>query len=84
MARGFESKDVEQQQQEMLERRAAARAPVRPAEEIERERKREGLLLQRTRVVRDLEAAKGERHRQQLEAGLRFLDEQLDALRTET
>jgi hypothetical protein len=80
VARGFESKDVEQQQQEMLERRAAAKAPVKTPEQIERERKREGLLLQRTRVVRDLEAARGERHRAQLEGGLKFLDDQLKAL----
>jgi len=80
VARGLESKDVEQQQQEMLERRAAAKAPVKTPEEIARERKREDLLLQRTRVLRDLEAAKGDRHRAQLEAGLNFLDQQLKAL----
>lgn len=80
MARGFESKDVEQQQQEMLERRAAAKAQQKPPEELEKERKREGLLLQRTRVLREIESARTDRHRQQLESGLKFLDEQLAAL----
>jgi hypothetical protein len=81
VARGFESKDVEQQQQEMLERRAAAKARVKSAEEVARERKREDLLLQRTRVLRDIGAARGDRHRLQLESGLKFLDEQLAALK---
>lgn len=80
MARGFESKDVEQQQQEMLERRAAAKAPQKTPEELEKERKREGLLLQRTRVLREIESASNDRRRQQLESGLKFLDEQLAAL----
>jgi hypothetical protein len=80
MARGFESKDVEQQQQEMLDRRAAAKVPQKSPEELEVERKREGLLLQRTRVLREIESARNERHKRTLESGLKFLDEQLAAL----
>lgn len=80
MARGFESKDVEWQQQEAQERRAAARRPALTPEQIERQRKREGLELQRTRVRREIEASRNERHRQTLENGLKYLEEQLAAL----
>lgn len=80
MARGFESKDVEQQQQEALERRAAARLPRLTPEQIERERKRDSLQLQRTRVLHEIEACKDNRRRQMLESGLKYLDEQLALL----
>ncbi len=52
MARGFESKDVEQQQQDAEERRANARRVALSAEEAEVNRKRDGLMLQRTRILR--------------------------------
>ena len=83
MARGFESKDVEWQQQEAEERRAAARRQALTAEQIERQKKREGLELQRTRILREIETSRNERHRQTLEAGLRYLEEQLTALETD-
>jgi hypothetical protein len=83
VARGFESKDVEWQQQEAEERRAAARRQALTAEQIERQKKREGLELQRTRILREIETSRNERHRQTLEAGLRYLEEQLTALETD-
>jgi hypothetical protein len=84
VARGFESKDVEQQQQEALERRAAGRRPQPTPEEIERERKRDGLQLQRTRVLHEIEACRDDRRRKTLESGLKYLDEQLAALAKES
>lgn len=81
MARGFESKDVEQQQQDMLDRRAAAKLQAQNAVDLEQERKRDGIQLQRTRVLREIEGARNERHRQTLEIGLKFLDDQLNGLR---
>jgi hypothetical protein len=81
VARGFESKDVEQQQQDMLERRAAAKLQAQNAVDLEQERKRDGIQLQRTRVLREIESARNERHRQTLEIGLKFLDDQLAGLR---
>jgi hypothetical protein len=77
MARGFESKDVEQQQQDAAERRQRARLAVLSAEEAERNRKRDGLLLQRTRVLREIEVSTSDRHRLTLQNGLQYLDEQL-------
>lgn len=80
MARGFESKDVESQQQEMQERRAAAKLPAKTPEEVQKERQREGLQLQRTRVLKQLEGVTDARYRQTLERGLEYLEEQLKAL----
>ncbi|MEP6962702.1 MAG: hypothetical protein ABI995_11535, partial [Acidobacteriota bacterium] len=80
VARGFESKDVEQQQQDAEERRAMAKKAVISAERAEVERKRDGLMLQRTRVLREIEASSNERHRKTLETGLAYLDEQISGL----
>lgn len=80
MARGFESKDVESQQQEMQERRAAAKLPLKTPEEVAKERQRESLLLQRTRVQKQLEGVTDARYRETLERGLKYLEEQLKKL----
>lgn len=80
MARGFESKDVEWQQQEAEERRSAVRRPALTPAQIEILRKRESLELQRTRVLRELAACRAEQHRRTLEAGLEYLEQQLAAL----
>ena len=80
MARGFESKDVEQQQQDAEERRANARRVALSAEQAEVVRKRDGLLLQRTRILREIEISKDDRHRQTLQSGLQYLDEQIASL----
>jgi len=80
MARGWESKSVEQQQEEMAERRKSARAPISPsppAKEQQRNRKREGLLLSRGRLRQQLQVANHPRHRQMLEQAIAELDRQL-------
>jgi len=82
MARGWESKSVEQQQEEMLEQRKTARAPIspsRPPKEQQRNRKREGLLLSRGRLTQQLQAASHPRHRQMLEQAIAELDRQLSS-----
>ena len=75
MARGWESKSVEQQQEEAATSKSLA-APLTP-EQIAREKRRQGLLLSRQRVLQQLEAASNPRHRQMLEAALADLDAQL-------
>jgi len=80
VARGFESKDVEQQQQAAEERRANAQRAVISAELVEVDRKRDGIMLQRTRVLREIELSSNDRHRKTLESGLAYLDEQLTKL----
>jgi len=79
MARGWESKSVEQQQEERSERRKTARAPFSP-EHQRRNRKREGLLLSRERLTQQLQAAGNPRHRQMLEQSIAELDRQLSLL----
>jgi len=79
MARGWESKSVEQQQQEkMSERRKTVGAPISPDEQ-QRNRKREGLLLSRKRVSQLLQAAYNPRYRQMLEEAIAELDGQLSS-----
>jgi hypothetical protein len=81
MARGWESKSVEQQQEEMAEQRKTFRektfrAPI-SADEQQRNRKRAGLLLSRGRLTQQLQAASNPRHRQMLEQAMAELDRQL-------
>ena len=78
MARGWESKSVEQQQEEMSEQRKTVRAPVSPDEQ-QRNRKREGLLLSRKRLTQQLQTASNPRHRQLLEQAIAELDSQLSS-----
>jgi hypothetical protein len=78
MARGWESKSVEQQQEEMAERRKAA-GPVVSPEQRERERKRQGLLLSRQRLRQQLEVAQNPRHQQMLRQALAELEKQLSS-----
>jgi hypothetical protein len=79
MARGWESKSVEAQIESAHERSGKARPHLTP-EEAENERKREALLLQRTRVLRQLEGCQDERYRKTLSDGLAYLETQLTAL----
>jgi hypothetical protein len=76
MARGWESKSVEQQQEEMSEPRKTVRPPISP-EQQQRNRKREGLLLSRKRLTQQLQAASNPRHRHILEQAIAELDSQL-------
>jgi hypothetical protein len=78
MARGWESKSVESQM-ESLERRRPRPALPDP-DQLRKSQERESLLLSRTRVLRDLEAATNPRYRMTLEAALKHLDEKLAAL----
>ena len=82
MARGWESKSVEQQQEERAEQRKSAHAPVSPtppAEEQQRNRKREGLLLSKGRLTQQLQTASNPRHRQMLSQAIAELDRQLSS-----
>jgi len=78
MARGWESKSVEQQQEEMSERQKTVGAPISPDEQ-QRNRKRERLLLSRKRLTQQLQAAYNPRHRQMLEQAITELDRQLSS-----
>lgn len=76
MARGWESKSVEEQIRSARERESG-RPPRLTADQLEIERQRDSLLLQRTRVLHQLEACTDQRYRKTLESGLEFLENQL-------
>ena len=79
MARGWESKSVEAQQEDRQRRDQPASEPVTPEEAAKRARRRT-LELARARAVADLAAAASPAHRAMLEAALRALDEALKTL----
>jgi hypothetical protein len=80
MARGWESKAVEEQREAAAAAPARKRQPERSAEEADRSRKREDLQLARKRVVADLATARHPRHRELLERTLADLEKQIRAL----
>lgn len=80
MARGWESKDVESQQELAEERRRLASVPQLTVAEKLRKQEIESLQLSKTRVLTDLARATHPRHRVQLEAALAHLEERLNML----
>ena len=80
MARGWESKSVEDQIDASEDRKAAASTPTRTPDELERESRRHGLLLSRAKIVTDIENARDDRHRAALKQALEFLDNQLKSV----
>jgi len=79
MARGWESKSVEEQQSQATA--SETRPGPRPTpDQIARQRQRQGLHLSRARVIQQLETAQNPHHRQMLESALADLDAQLARL----
>ena len=69
MARGWESKSVEAQiEANEANPRTSSRQP--DAAELELIRKREGLLMSRTRILRDIQASHNERYQEFLQKSL--------------
>jgi len=79
MARGWESKAVEDQQQDAERATTAPTGAVDPVEAARRAR-RATLQLARTRALADLQHACASAHRAMLEAAIRDLDEQIRAV----
>jgi hypothetical protein len=76
MARGWESKSIQAQIESANAQRGIQKVRL-SAEEMEKQHKRESLLLHRTRVLHDLEKCCDERYRATLSAGLSYLEAQL-------
>lgn len=83
MARGWESKSVEDQMDEAKADRDAQIKPRLSAEDRERHTRTESLRLSRSRIVGLLKSARNERYRAQLERTLEELDAQLRELEKE-
>jgi len=80
MARGWESKAVEEQRENPAEAQPRQPRPARSPEEQERMRKRDELQLARKRVLADLASARHPRHRELLERTLADLDARIGSL----
>ena len=80
MARGWESKAVEEQRENAAEIHPRKSRLASSPEERERMRKREELRLARKRIAADLASARHSRHRELLERTLADLDERIRAL----
>lgn len=78
MARGWESKSVEEQQSEAVAQRP--RNQLITPEQAAKQRQKAGLSLSRNRVLQQLSVAKNSAHRQMLERALADLDSQLTQL----
>ena len=79
VARGWESKSVEAQQEEAGNKSATPR-PRLSAEEASAQRERESLRLSRQRVLQQLEASANPRHRKLMQDALADLEEKLSRL----
>ena len=80
MARGWESKSVESQVESAETRKATSGARPLTPEQISQRKERQDLELSRTRILRELDVATNPRHRAQLEAALKFLDDKIAKL----
>ena len=79
MARGWESKSVEEQQSEAATTPSPAKSPLNP-EQIASQRRKRGQMLSRQHVLQQLEAAQNPRYREILQNSLADLDAQLARL----
>ena len=77
MARGWESKSVEQQQEEFASNRGKGSQPLNP-QQIAAEHERRSLELSRQHILQQMQVACNPRHRQMLEAALAELDRKLE------
>ncbi len=75
MARGWESKAVESQIEEAAQ--TDDRGGPLNSEQAELRKKREGLLLTRTRLLHELNAARHPRHRMILQEALEHIEREL-------
>jgi len=80
MARGWESKAVEQQISDRESETRSSPETQAPRTELEQRAKREGFILARTQTLNSLEKTKDPRYRAILEKALAYLDDQIAAL----
>lgn len=76
MARGWESKSVESQQEDAAQKSGKSRVKLSP-QAAAHNRELENLKLARQRVVQQIKDARSPRHREQLESTLADLDQRL-------
>ena len=79
MARGWESKSVEDQLEERERAKREAALPV-STEAPEHRQRRESLQLMRSRLGEQVKSARSDAHRKSLENSLAAIETELDAL----
>jgi hypothetical protein len=79
MARGWESKSVEAQQADAVEKPSHPRSPISP-QQAARQRELENLRLSRQNVLQQLERIHDPRHRRMLEDALADLQRRMKPL----
>ena len=77
MARGWESKSVEDQISEAEAEKALREKPVRSLAERERETRKQSLVLSRSQILDRIKVAQNARYRAQLETALDHIEKQL-------
>jgi hypothetical protein len=80
MARGWESKSVEEQIELAGSQDRGSAATRLGPEQRQRQREREDLELARNRILQELALATHPRHRELLQSALRHLEEKIAAL----
>jgi hypothetical protein len=80
MARGWESKSIEEQIDLTRAEKDINSKPRLTDVELQRKARRRGFLTSRARILRDLEAAKEGRYRDMLERSLAHVEEELRRL----
>jgi hypothetical protein len=79
MARGWESKSVELQREDLETRPLLPKSKISP-ETADRQRKLDCMSLSRTRILHDLQTACNPRYRGQLEAALAHVEGEIAKL----
>ena len=80
MARGWESKSVEDQVQQSQSKDSSNKKSQATSGQLELRRRRQVLLLSKVRVQRDLDASQNPRYRDQLSRALADIESQLSML----
>ena len=80
MARGWESKSVEDQMEEARRSQGASEGRVLTPEERARERRVETLKLERSRLTEQLKRARSEAHQRMIRQSLEAIEEEIATL----
>jgi len=80
MARGWESKSVEDQMEEAQRSQGKTEWQTQAQEERERQHKVESLKLERSRLTEQLERARSETHRRMIQQSLKAIEAEIAAL----
>ena len=80
MARGWESKSVEDQIEEARRSQGPSEEDVKAPEELERERKIESLKLERSRLTEQLNRSRSEAYQRMIRQSLEAIEEEITAL----